>query len=216
MDNQRLEELLTAAGRDADSPIEPAPELAGRVVRLHARRRRVRRTAAGGAVAAILVAAALTAHYYGRNASSPHPVERPMAGNPNDQQSQPPEPNVPEPNVPEPNVEDEIERLRAEVRRLRAEAEQREALVAELLDRQRVGDRLDELQRELDGPDPAELARMEFEKAAFLMVDHAGRPSPSADDEYRAGEYRRAIELFPNTHWARVAQERLGQTSPDR
>ena len=204
MNDERLEELLTAAGRGNDPPIEPRPGLADCVLRLHTRRRNARRATAAGVATMLVVAAAVSVRYFPRDTSPRGPVEQPMADVPKGEPQ----------DSPGPSEDAEIELLRAEVERLRAEAQQREALVADLLDRQRVRDRLDELQRELHQPDPVDLARVEFEKAAFLMIEHADRRSTSNDDA-RADAYRRTIELFPNTDWAEVARERLGQTLND-
>jgi hypothetical protein len=109
---------------------------------------------------------------------------------------------------------EEIERLRAEVVQLRAEAEERTAILAEVLkrqERQERLDRLDALERQVrrSGDPPAEIHRL-VERAALVILYQADRKYNELDLKDSAiADYRRVIQFYPKTHWAQEAQQRL-------
>ena len=186
MNDQQLEHLLHEAGRDAPSAELPA-DLAARVARSLRHRRRIRtgaRFTALGLIVLVGAGLALDRYYPARST-----------------------PAVPEVAVVEPAARPaKGEDLQAELARLRAEVKQLRTMIRDMGRRERLRTRLAGYRKQLSQLDPLELAQIEFEKTAFVMVDQAAKSgSPAA-------AYRRTIELFPNTSWAQVARDRLSQT----
>ncbi len=185
MNDDRLEALLRAAGESAAPPREPLPGLAERVRGLQARRARNRKVA-GGAAAVVLLGMAV----YGaltldglRGARDPQVADGLKS-------------------APDP------EAIKAELARLEAEVRQRQQAVRNMAEADAARAALGRVQPEQDSPSPTELVRIEHEKTAFLLVDRAEQLGTRAQSA-AAAEYRRALELFPNTEAARVAEERL-------
>ncbi|MBN2022717.1 MAG: hypothetical protein JW809_07965 [Pirellulales bacterium] len=187
--DDRLVQLLREAGRAAVPPAASA-DLAGRVRRRHARRTRPRRVAGGAAAALVLIAAggALVAAWRSGNGQSPEVATQ-----------------------AEPATSDadaaEIARLRTEIERLEAEAQRLAEVIRQNERREQLNRRLAALRREAGGLDGRELALVEFEKTAFLLIHRADSRAP--DD--RAAAYRQAAELFPETTWGQTARERLNK-----
>lgn len=70
--------------------------------------------------------------------------------------------------------------------------------------------RLAELRRRVGRPDPFVLAQIQLEKAAYILVARAAREETlGLPDSDSTATYQKAIELFPSTTWAKVAQNRL-------
>ena len=111
---------------------------------------------------------------------------------------------------------DTIERLRARIAELGAEAERRQQVARQMIRRQRLHRRIAGLEQELEEPNPLELARIEIEKTAFLLVDRAEQHAKGARADSARDEYRRILTLFPKTNAAKTAQEQLDQSSVEK
>ncbi len=110
----------------------------------------------------------------------------------------------------------DLQRLRAEIAALDAEAEQRLRRVRQMTRRQLLHDRLYEVLSETQPPDPLEAARIQIETTALLLVDHAEYRAAAAGSDATAAQYRQVLELFPHAAAAKVAQERLDQLSIEK
>jgi hypothetical protein len=96
---------------------------------------------------------------------------------------------------------------------LDAEADARMALVERMLAaEQRQQQQQQQRMHQTRGPDPLLAVRREQDKAAYMLVYEADRLGRRADERMRAAEeYRRVLALFPETHWASVARDRLAE-----
>jgi hypothetical protein len=104
----------------------------------------------------------------------------------------------------------EIDRLRADIGRLRAEADAAAALARRMSELRQTHTRLAALKRKLRQPDALEQARREVRRTPFIMVYQADRMCRELGLQASAAEaYRRAIDLFPDSPWAEVARGRL-------
>ena len=91
---------------------------------------------------------------------------------------------------------------------LAAEAERRTAHVEKLL----AAERRAIQPRRKSGSDPVLALRREQDRAAYLLIYEAERLARMSNEKARAAEeYRRVLSLFPETHWASVARERLAE-----
>ncbi len=198
MDDASLKELLRAAGRSEGPPPNVRPDLADCVRRLRARRRRTRNVLGGLLAAAVLLGAStwMVYHAVGPTRTTNNPIA---------------DGTKPSQDVRLPSPEDDVEQLRAEIAELAAEAQRRQRVVEEMTRRQRSRRQIARFQKYLDQPDPLEVARIEIEKTAFLLVDHAEQRSLSSRDDFPAEEYRRVVEHFPGTNAARTAEKKLSQ-----
>lgn len=191
-----MDDALRQLLLEADLPAPPAPggsagSFAAGVRRRHARRRRARRVAASASLAAALVLATTVVLV---RRSSP-PAERSVASI-----GEPPAPAAPglAPAAVPPadvlsmdNVVAAIHERTAE--RLMASAARRGAALGA---RPRAGVAATDVQRERD-------------RAALILVYDADRQARENRAADAIAAYRRAIELFPQTHWAEVARRRL-------
>lgn len=196
IDDASLKELLRAAGRSGAPPPHALPDLADRVHQLRTRRRR----ALGGLLTtAVLLAGTTWAAYH---AIGPTPT----ANNPTVRRPEPAR------RVQTPSADDEdVARLRAEIAALAAEARWRKEVVKEITQRERLREQLARLANVFNEPDPLEVARIEIEKTAFLLVDHADQQARVLPEGSAADEYRRIAEQFPNTNAARTARGKLSK-----
>ena len=202
MNDERLESLLRAAGRLPD-PLPPSRrDLADRVRRRYRRGRRARQVSSAGIAAMLLLGGAVSAWFF--MAAAVHAPDAPVADGPN----LPGETNHPSPQ--------QRERLLAEIARLDAEATRRHRKVERMLQGATTVRPFAEPAWQPEVPDPLELARIEIEKTAFLLVDYAQRRSISADSDAVAQEYRRVVELFPHTNAAKTARKKLSQLSIEK
>ncbi|MHC4180423.1 MAG: hypothetical protein ACYSWU_23215, partial [Planctomycetota bacterium] len=167
IDDASLQQLLRAAGRSEAPPPGVPPDLADRVRRLRAHRHRTRRALGGLLAASVLLAGATGAVYYavGPRERADHSIaegrKAPQA-------------------VPAPSPEDDVQRLRAEIAALAAEARRRERVIEEVTRRQRLREQIARLEKPFNQPDPLEVVRLEIEKTAFLLVSHAETRSSSS------------------------------------
>jgi hypothetical protein len=186
VNDERLEALLRAAGQSATPPREAPAGLAERVRGLQARRARNRKLAGGASIALVLLGVGIYAGLVGHG--DRETADRPVA----DGSSSAPDP----------------EAIKAEIARLDAEAQRRQQAVRKMILADAARRAIARVQAEQDAPSPLELVRIEREKTAFLLVDRAEQVGARAQGA-AADEYRRVLELFPNTQAARVARERL-------
>lgn len=191
MTHDPLQHVLSRADAIAGPPAPAATDLA-HVVRAELHRRQVRtRIAGAGAGTAVLLALAL--------AFSFRPAPTTSVAN-----------NVPTPS-PIPTVRDDgpsPAQLRERLAALRSDADAREAAVDAVLAREaerRVIDRAPQV-------DPLAQIAAQRDLGALALVRQADRryretnhPNPAA----AATAYARVVELFPNTHGAAVARQRL-------
>jgi len=106
-----------------------------------------------------------------------------------------------------------ITSLEAQIQQLQARADATSNLVQELLENERKQHKLDELQAQLASiPDPIEEIQKQVDKTAFNLVYQADRMYRELNLKSSAIQtYKRVIELFPETHGAEVARERLSE-----
>ena len=193
MNDERLETLLRTAGRAAVEPPPAAPGLAGRVRCLHVQRQRRRRAGVGLAVAMVLLGVTFWGVF--------HPGSRtPLADRPD-----PPGVSAAE-----------VARLDARIAAIDAEVALRQRRVEQLRKRQRLHTELAEVLSRPQPPDPLETARMQIERTALLLVDHAEYRADATGSDATARQYRRVLELFPHTTGAHTAQERLKKLSIEK
>ena len=188
MTHDPLQHLLSRADAIAGTPTPPATNLA-RHVRAELHRRQVcTRLAGAGIATATLLALAI--------AFSFRPVPTPVAN------------NIP---TPTPSLRDDgpsAAQLHERLEALRSEADAREAAVDAVLARE--AERRAIARAPL--PDPLAQIAAQRDLGALALVRQADRryyetnhPNPAA----AATAYARVVELFPNTHAAAVAKERL-------
>lgn len=189
MTNDPLGELLSRADAVASVAHHPAADLA-RGVRTEARRRQVRTRVTVGALA-LLVASAVVLT---RPSHTEIVHNAPTASNRAVESSKP--------------ARDAAE-LRSELAALRTEAAGREATVRAMLDGEKRGRRVVTVPR---GIDPLDRILAEQDRGAMALVRQADRQYRELDrKESAAAGYGRVVELFPKTHWAAVARERLAE-----
>jgi hypothetical protein len=89
---------------------------------------------------------------------------------------------------------------------LDAEADARMAIVERLV----AAEHHRALARRSRAPDPLLAVRREQDQAAYMLIYEADRIAQKRSERARATEkYRRVLALFPETHWASLARERL-------
>jgi len=100
-------------------------------------------------------------------------------------------------------------KLRSEIAALRTEAAGREAIVRAMLDGEKRGRRAVTVPR---GVDPLDRILAEQDRGAMALVRQADRQLRELDrQDAAAAGYGRVVELFPKTHWAAVARQRLAE-----
>ena len=209
MADKHLDELLKAADPVvAPNSLNISEDLPRRVRGLYRRRRRRRRIAGVAFSVATTAAVVLFVLVSINKRSTPTTVALPATETletikhtaPNAMAIVPKKDAEPNSTVAA-NVElaqfrERIHELRTALKRSRRQAEYRR--------------RLAKLRRGGKPPDPTVLARSELEKTAYLLVSRAAREEVSR----RPGNgstvaYQKAIDLFPDTTWAKIAQHRL-------
>lgn len=189
MNEDRLRQLL----HEADRHVAPPPssgDLAGRVWGMN---RRWQRTTAIGAAAALLLIAIGTSYWMlaGRSQGPS------LAGNDS-------------PSINARSESEVVARLRAEMERLTAEADERANRLNRFLaalDTQRV---LAESRRDLQLTDPLAQAHRQTDLAARAIVFQANQFQHKLNmPRSAASAYRRVADLFPQSYWAQVARQQL-------
>ena len=96
---------------------------------------------------------------------------------------------------PKPATVVDLSRTKAELSVIRMQADSQAATVNRFIQYQRSLDIREKVARKFDRGQPLDRLQQQRENAARLLTHD--------------GEYRRVIELFPETHWASVARQRL-------
>jgi hypothetical protein len=185
-----LKQVLQQADAMAGGPPEMSGNLAWRVRLRATRRRRVR---VGFSAAAVIVLAAGATWLWPRASTSPQ---------------MPDESRIVDARPPQADAK----QLRAELERLRREADTRLAVFhreEEILEEMR---HFDELSKQPPLPDAVANVRREADQAAYVIVRQADRMCRELDLCQSAEvRYRRVVELFPDSRWAAVARQRLSE-----
>lgn len=193
--------------READRATGPAPtapaDLADRVRRLERRQHKLR--VVGSSIAALLVLSVGTVALVSSLSGEAAVRDANLAAVTDDASSEAP-PEMTDETTPD------VARPEADIAQLRAEIIATLALTKELADQQAQQRRLIELRRTLSQPDPVEQVRQQVDKAAFIIVYQADRMYRELNlSESAVDSYKQAIELFPDSRWAKVARDRLAE-----
>jgi hypothetical protein len=194
-----LEELLQAAGRHREDAPRLCPNLAERVRQLHFQRARSRRATVGTVIGAAL----MTAMWAGLWSGNPPTADGPSAA-----------PSGQHGSATAPSPLD-VARLRAEIAQLDAEVRRHSRHVEEVLRGIRVR-RTTAVRSEMPVLSRDDLARIEIEKTAFLLVDHADQRAGRLPDVVAEDAYRRVLKLFPQTKAAERARRRLNSPPAEK
>ncbi|MEX0676184.1 MAG: hypothetical protein WD063_03870 [Pirellulales bacterium] len=182
MNDGELRNLLRGADADFEKPIIAPGELAGRVRRLDQKRRRRSRVLLT-AVPVVVVAAVATAWSLVPRAALPTGTEKSVAGAALDW---------------------------GEIERLQAEADFHERLARQMIALRKRDRALEQAQRALAEPDPLDVVREQVDVVAYRMIQRADELRTQMDPSEEAIRlYRDVEQLFPKTHSAEVARERL-------
>jgi hypothetical protein len=187
MSDERLQQLLREADEAFGGPLTGPADLGARVRRRARRQRRVRVVGSAAVCVVVLIAGSIALVRGSGGASS---IERPMPGA-----------GVP-PSVSIAEVQARIEQLSEEVR-TGCEALQ------EALRNEEAEQRLTTLRKQAEA-NPLTEVDEQIDRAALTMVYQADRMYRELNLRDSAiASYERTVELFPRTHWAQVAKERL-------
>ena len=106
--------------------------------------------------------------------------------------------------------------LLAETRRLESEAAIHLAVASGLAARRDLRRRAAETAADDRGAAPVTSLRLEREKAALTLLDHADRLRRDLRElDAALAAYRQTVELFPDTPWAALARRRIEEMVPD-
>ncbi len=189
MSNERLQQLLREADAAFGDPRVGSADLPLKVRQLAKRQRR--RRLFGSAAAAVLVLSLSTVAWVNRS-GRPSPAPAPILAD-----------NSPKP-LSAAELQMQIERLRDEIR-TGCQA------VHEVLERQEVEQRLAALREQAEA-DPLKAVNDQLDRAALTTVYQADRMYHELNlRESAIASYERTIKLFPQTHWAQVAKDRLAE-----
>jgi hypothetical protein len=190
MTHDPLGKLLSRADAIAGTAGRPSADLARRV-RAEARRRNVRNRVAIGSVSALALLLAVLV-------PSLRPSRTEWVNN-----TPTPSTEIVKTSPPRPDTAD----LAAEIATIRADAAGREAVVTAMLGGEARG------RRAIAAPtriDPLDRILAEQDRGALAIVRQADRQYRELDRKASAAAaYGRVVELFPKTHWAAVARQRL-------
>lgn len=224
MDENTLREWLKQADEAVPMPAPAEVQALAALVRQRARRARHVRQALAFAAAAVLVAGiglgVCLRVWQGSPAPQQHPAQvaqaEPGSGPPELPATQPPDEQIAEPADLAETVQltrAEMMQLRSEIADLRDEAALRQQIIDTMLVREAQQQRLAVLEKQLAAyRDPVMEARGQREETAARSLYWA--QARSQQDGLTASaqqDYRRIIELFPETQAAAKARQRLGQ-----
>ncbi len=188
MNDDQLELLLRNA--DAAICIPPGPDNLAARVRRRAQRQRQMRLAAGAASALLVLVIGTVALVKGFDRPAPR-------GKMTIADTRP--------------APADVAQLQARVEQLREEILAECRATDEILRRQEVERRLADLQVQA-AVDPLEEVSDQMDRAALTMVYQADRMCRELNlRESAITSYEQTIRLFPQTHWAKVAKDRLAE-----
>jgi hypothetical protein len=181
-----IDELLRKAD-DAHASTPLVRDLAARVRRRAKRRRAIRLTvAAAGGICAVVVGVWLVG-----TAPSPPVVKQVTHASPG-------------------RVEARLARLEEEANFHALGAQCMWAAEERVRRAQHVG-------KVLSAPQPLDIIAVQRDRVALMLLDHAERLRIDRNlPELSMQEYRRTVELFPDTHWGAVARQRLKEFDPGK
>ncbi|MGQ9648602.1 MAG: hypothetical protein ACUVXJ_00645 [Phycisphaerae bacterium] len=189
MSDERLEQLL----RQADEAFGRVPCLAanlGARVRRQARRRR--RVMVVTSAAAAMLALVVSAIALRSERGTPPWPEGPLIAD-------------------KIAAHEQVVQLQAEIDRLKEEIARHARVVEEARRRAEIEQRLAALKQQA-AIDPLQEVSDQVDRAALIMVYQADRMCRELNlREAAMASYERTIELFPKTHWAQVAKDRLAE-----
>ena len=189
MSDERLRQLLQQADEAFGGPPAGPGDL-GAKVRRRVQRERTLRVAGGAAVCTVVLVAGSIAWVGGWGGG--RPTERLAPG----------------PDAPQMAS---IAELQAKIEQLREEVRTGCEALAEVLRREESERQLAALQGRAEA-DPLEEVNEQVDRAALTMVYQADRMYRELNlRESAVASYEQTIKLFPQTHWAQVAKNRLAE-----
>ncbi len=198
MKRESLDILLMQADGDAVTPQFDSGELCASVYALADRRRRIRRVGAAGMAVVLVCGTGLWVNGMRTDRVSPVVLqsETVLPGDPS---------------------HGDPETLKREIRQLCAEADGSLRMAQLLIESRTRNARLSAYRKRASDADPLMVVRREAEVTARIMVEHADRLSRRPDTQASATRaWRRTIDLFPKTAWARIARERISNTKNEQ
>jgi HAMP domain-containing protein len=116
-------------------------------------------------------------------------------------------------NTKPPTSDKQIASVQNQLKQLNATVDATLKLVQDMLETERQQHRLDELQARLANiSDPLEEVQKQVDKTAFILVFQADQMQRERGQRASAiRTYNRVIELFPQSHWAEIARQRLSE-----
>jgi NAD-specific glutamate dehydrogenase len=106
----------------------------------------------------------------------------------------------------------EIASLQTQVAQLSARTDAALNLVREVIEKERRQQELEALEAKLaEFSDPLEETRKQVDKTAFILVYQADQMYRQLNKAAAIESYKQVIKLFPDNHWAQVAQQRLSE-----
>lgn len=187
MSDERLEQLLRQADEAFARLPCPATDLG---IRVRRQARRQRRVIMLGSAAAAMLALVVSAISLRSDRGAPLRPEGPvMADNS--------------------AVHEQVAQLQAEIDRLKEEIASHARVVEEVMRRAEIEQRLAALKQQA-AIDPLQEVSDQVDRAALIMVYQADRMYRELNlRESAVASYEQTIKLFPQTHWAQVAKDRL-------
>ena len=189
MSDERLEQLLRQADEAFGRPPCGTADLGVRVRRQARRQRRVMMVGSAAAALLALVVSAIALRSERGDTAQP---ERPILAD----------------NTP---AHVQLAQLQADIARLQEEISSGCRAAEETLRREEVEKRLAALQEQA-ADDPLQEVSDQVDRAALTMVYQADRMYRELNlRESAVASYEQTIKLFPQTHWAKVAKDRLAE-----
>ncbi|MFQ5410696.1 MAG: hypothetical protein ACE5EC_00295 [Phycisphaerae bacterium] len=198
MNRESLDILLMQADGDATTPQFDSGELCASVYALADRRRRIRRGGAVTLAVTLVCGTGLWLNGMRTDRVTPVVLQSEIG-----------------PSVSPSSVDPET--LKREIRQLRAEADGSLRIVRRMIESRARNARLSAYRKRAAVADSLMTVRSEAEVAARIMVEHADRLARRSQTQASAVRaWRRTIDLFPKTVWARIARERISNTQNEQ
>jgi len=191
MSDERFQQLMRQADEAFGGPRVGPADLSQRVRRQARRQHQVK--VFGAAAAAVLVLSLSTVAWVNRcGRTGPAPTETPIV-------------------AADGRTPVSVAELQMNTERLREEIRTGCEAVQEVLKRQEFEQRLAALRKQAEA-DPLKAVTDQLDRAALTMVYHADRMYHELNlRESAVASYEQTIKLFPQTHWAQVAKDRLAE-----